>query len=672
MTPSYDEILRSNPTGPRAAEAHYMLGIEARADGRTPDAMSHFLTAAEIPDSLPWNAAAAIEVIGLSGDVDDDKLADLESHLESLNTSTDAKAEMIHRGEDLLAAGYYTRSQWEKLAALPERTRKSEPDLIGDAIYQMMRGIACSRLGHYTVASTILEPLIEQSSPELLDGVVEYLDLIAREGQLHRAVQLTITQMEKLDDRRLEVELENFLHRVSDDAFLSALSETYNTGIHAFLIRKEKINRFLDEGLHEAAGNSITELGIGFPEYREYLKPLQSSLTIAREVDPRHIGLLVPLSGKLASIGHSIYRGSQLALTDYRRAGGSIEFDLCLIDSGDSLDTAERGFRELVIARNALAVIGSVRSQMTEALLPLCSAYRTVLISPGTPKEGIVGASDWAFRMYPSVTREIKSLVRFCVRDLGAYRFGCLYPDIEFGIDAAQALEEAVLQENAELSFSRRYARDLTNIRTSLASLSDSSTEILVVADNAEKAGVIAGHIRFQELLTPSIAGIGAWEAPDLIEIGGDNLQGSFFAVSYPSSSGPRRNVAERYAVEFGETPDPFALRAYEAVYLIIAAVESGVQYRPELKKWLLSKDGIPGLDGRTRFSITGEYLTPVGIFRVRGNGFEPWRVIPVTEEEAGPAVTPDLQKSPADPIPESPSRNPDSHPTPLHPNRNR
>ncbi|MBN1878674.1 ABC transporter substrate-binding protein [bacterium] len=626
-------IILEQPESVQAAEAHYQLGSIALKDNRRSEAVIHFTRASENDSATPWNLIASMELIALSESISPDSLVSMEIDMAELNNLDSVEQPLIQRAEHLLANSLYRCNEWEKLNKLLDKDPVLQSDVPAIDNYQMMKGIALSRLGFDHQALETLAPLIQSTSPDVIDGILEYLDVLTKLGRFNEALQTTLEQPDRIGDPRMATRLAKQLRIISDSTRLEYLSEKYQTGIRAFLIRKELINRLLDQGLFPEAAVTISELSLLYPEFSNDLTDIQNSLFQGLQTKPEAIGLLIPLSGNIASIGYSILRGAQLAFADYELNGGTIPFTLHVIDSGDTRESVTAAFRELITEYKVIAVIGPVQSYLTETLLPLCSHYRTVLITPGTPKEGIVSASNWAFRIYPSVLREIETLIRFSVRELGIYRFGCLYPDNEFGFDAFRAIETSTQNENADLCFSRKYQRDLKTIRSALASLTDSAADVIIIPDSAERAAVIAGQIRFQEILTPTIAGIGAWEAADLIEIAGDNLNSSYFAVSHPFLHGPRKIIAERYETKFGESPDAFALRSYESIHLIMSAVERGIQNSPHLRNWLVTPSGLPGLDGITRFSDQGEYLTPVTIYRVRGSSCEPWRIVPVAVE---------------------------------------
>lgn len=631
------QVIANTPDSIAATEAHYRLGLIKLSERKQEDALLHFITAGARPDHFPWSIASTIEITGMQITPEKhvhDTLSDL---LDELKKQTDdSQDNILHRANYHLARWFFAAGEWKAVLDILQNLPLTalNPDEVAN--YHIVKGISLSRLGRHQNAMKSLQAALDTDFPDRHQALLESMQILMQGHNEREAVELALRHSSLLSQQHIADILMDLLDSFPGIEDLEVLIQQHTPGLGVFLLHLECIDRLWDSGEPEFALRRVENVEYLYPEYAGHLSTIRALLEGALKVNPEKIGILVPLSGQLASIGHSIYRGALLALSDYQQNGGTIPFSLNLLDCGENRETAIDGFRALVENEHVLAIIGPVRSAVTESLLPLCSKYKIPLITPGSPQEHIVSQSTWAFRLYPSASYEMRELIRFSVRDLGLYRFGCISPDIDFGEDALSALESVVQSEQAELVFKRRYSRDLADLRLNLESLSNTSVDVIIIPDLAERAGVVAGHIRYAEMLTPTIAGISAWENPGLLDIAGRNLEGGYFVSSYPVSTGARKEISDRYRTRFGEQADAFALRSYEIVVLIVSAVERGARYRSHLRNWLSSDEGLPGLDGVSRFSEAGDYEPPVTVFRIHGTAFHPWRLIPVHFTEAG------------------------------------
>ena len=85
----------------------------------------------------------------------------------------------------------------------------------------------------------------------------------------------------------------------------------------------------------------------------------------ARRVEPRTIGVVLPLTGKHTSVAQKTLRGIQMGLGLY---GNNVSnFRLAVVDSEASAEKARRGIETLIKEDNVIAVIGGLLSKTASA-----------------------------------------------------------------------------------------------------------------------------------------------------------------------------------------------------------------------------------------------------------------------------------------------------------------
>ncbi|MBN1296204.1 penicillin-binding protein activator, partial [bacterium] len=634
----YTAVIQSDPSSPEAVEANYRLGLIMLRSGTRITAADHFANAANSTLQSPWKIAAQIELIGLSirdslsliDTVDTvDTVVQLEQCIHLLSSDPEPPHLPLYRARYHIARAAFASADWTRVLSFTGQHSESlDPFETGHLAF--ITGIAFARTGNIEPAIHTLESLVHSDHPHRFAAMSELVALDAQRGRPVDAILRVLTEPLFLTDPRI---LESSMHLLASDipdATLQQLREQIGSGFGGLLIRFEIVDRLQRSGKIDEATDFLNNLKRAYPTYTREIEDKIADIDAMSRVFPEKIGILVPVSGPLSAIGQSVYRGAQQAIFDYQAAGGSIPFTLLLRDTGPAGPAIVEAFDNLAIDERVLAVVGPIRSQETLALMDRCTELGVPLITPGCPDDSIIGYSPWAFRLFPSPDVELAQAIRFAVRDYGMTRWVCLYPDIDYGRQAARVLETVIREEHAELLATIAYSDDLTGIQVLLSRLDSLEPDVILIPDNAERASVIAGQIRYREILTPTIAGIGAWDDPRLLTIAGTTLEGSFFVSSYPATHGARRNIGERYAVRFGENADAFSLRAYEAVYLIIQAVDSGIRFRPHLRDRWVSESDVLGLDGSARFTAQGDYRPPITVYRIRGSHVEPWRTLPV------------------------------------------
>ncbi|MCD4652444.1 penicillin-binding protein activator, partial [bacterium] len=618
----YLEIIQNKPDTIIAAEAQYRLGLYLLATSTKPSALEHLQKIADRSEFYPWSTAANIELLGLNFADSPETPELIHECIAKLETSATPLITAIKRGWYYSAESAFTLNNWQKvLNSLHAMGTPAHGTYIEYRSF-LLQGVSLSKTNHPELAIDYLTKALKHSYSQTSTVLVELMDVLQRSDQAAKAATIALQHPLAFAEQTIQ-DMFSFLvsNKLTRDE-INQLSLNYTTGYGALYLRFEIAKKMQKQGEIEMAREYLHELQRSYPQYHDSLSTMLLEIEEMLQVSYTKIGLLTPLSGPLTSIGHSLYRGAQLAISDYHDAGGTIQFTLVVKDTVNPSTTVVEAFGKLESEDQVLAVIGPVKSNHTKMLIPLCNKKLLPLITPGCPNTQIVSKSSWTFRLFPSSKLEMEQLVRFSVQDLSLMRFGCLYPEIEYGKTAVANLDQLLQEAGADLVYIKEYPEDLSTLRSIIIDLQDTDVDAIIIPDNAERASVVAGQIRYREMLLPTIIGIGAWDESILLEVAGNNLEGSYFISEYPFAHGARQEISNRYSAQFGEKPDAFSMRTYEAVYLVISAVESGVRFRPQLKHWLMSNTGVKGLNGQAWFNSDGNYEPSMTVYRIHGKKY--------------------------------------------------
>jgi branched-chain amino acid transport system substrate-binding protein len=135
------------------------------------------------------------------------------------------------------------------------------------------------------------------------------------------------------------------------------------------------------------------------------------------------------------------------------------------------------------------------------------------------------------------------------------------------------------------------------------------------------EGGLICRQARELGLEMPIISADG-WEAPELIEIGGDGVNGVYYSSHYSSeSTAPEvRDFLKKYAAKFGGiAPDSLAPLAYDATAILAAAItHAGATDGAKLRAALAATKNFPGVTGRTTIDAQRNASKPAVIIAVK------------------------------------------------------
>jgi branched-chain amino acid transport system substrate-binding protein len=365
------------------------------------------------------------------------------------------------------------------------------------------------------------------------------------------------------------------------------------------------------------------------------------------------IGVVLPLSGSFADFGEEALRGILLAAGTF---DAQLPIDqrphvqLEIRDSAGSPALAAAAVRELAQETGVSAIIGPLLSKECEAAAVSAENQQIPLVTL-TSREEVATGRSYVFRVRMTPSDEAERLADFAVRELGAQRFGILYPRDVYGrglsslfwtaveerggkvvalaaydsdaVDFASAIrrlvgyelltadEQKVIEEREKMIRSARRLppEEGALVREEARSMLGPDDEplppivdydALFIPESHEKVALIAPQLAFHEATGATLLGTDAWNDPDLVSIAGRHVEGAYFTASFyaDSSIAYVRAFADRYAKTFGTPADDFSASAYDAANLLLVPLARGAHSRSDVRDRLLSVKGFPGVSG--------------------------------------------------------------------------
>lgn len=227
------------------------------------------------------------------------------------------------------------------------------------------------------------------------------------------------------------------------------------------VLRLRLVEHDLAQGLTETARAGLEAFLNRYPQGPglERAEQLARRLDAAVPVNPRALGLLVPLNGPLAPFGRQLRQGVALALEEANQGlPEDRRFVLHVADEGANTGAAVEAARSLIDDKQVLALLGPLGSESAAGLLPLLAARRLVLFSPSASRADLEGASPWFFRNTLTPARQAAAMADHAVASRGLTRVAVLAPDSPYGQALGRAFAERASELGATVALSLTYA----------------------------------------------------------------------------------------------------------------------------------------------------------------------------------------------------------------------
>jgi ABC-type branched-subunit amino acid transport system substrate-binding protein len=384
-------------------------------------------------------------------------------------------------------------------------------------------------------------------------------------------------------------------------------------------------------------------------EYAQRSQDLLSQLEAVRRVEPKTIGVILPLTGKYSSIAQKTLRGVQMGLGLYNNYPSS--FKLAVIDSEGNPDTARRGVERLVKEDNVIAMIGSVLSKTAPAVATKTNELGVPSIAL-SQKAGITEAGGNVFRNSLTSEMQVRYLVKVAMEELGMKKFAVLFSNDPYGIEFTNIFWDEVLARGGSITAAQSYSPKETDFRdviqrlvgtyyvearndeyrfrlkewhkaqkkSSRATPPDDLLPPLVdfdgifIPDSAKSLGQIAAMLTYNSVKNVKLLGTNLWNVPDLEKRAGNFANNLLFVDSFvPSDPNyARSQFVKDYKSIFNEEPGILEIQGYDAALLLRQLISQGYTSRESLSRALARVKDFPGALGPLSMSADREIMRPL------------------------------------------------------------
>lgn len=394
----------------------------------------------------------------------------------------------------------------------------------------------------------------------------------------------------------------------------------------------------------------------------EYLKSLES----LRKVEPKTIGVVLPLTGRYAHIAQRTLRGIQLGLGLNGR--GHSSFRLAVVDSEGNPDLARRGIERLVQEDNVIAIIGGLLSRTAPAEASQASELGVPTVTLSL-KGGVTELGPSVFRNSLTTEMQVRHLVRVAMEDYGYRKFAVLYPNDGYGVDAANYFWDEVLARGGQIVAAQVYSpketdyqdviRRLGSIfftdaradeyRARVKELKEKEAknkkakssrradreqilppivdfDAIFIPDALKALGQLAATLAYNDIRSPRLLGTNLWNSPTVVKRSGLFANQLLFVDSFTANDN-RFNSApfvKEYRALFNEDPGLFEIQGYDSALMLRQLISQGASSRQTLSQSLARLENLPGLLAPLSVSDDREIQRPVVALTVENGQIVP------------------------------------------------
>ena len=354
--------------------------------------------------------------------------------------------------------------------------------------------------------------------------------------------------------------------------------------------------------------------------------PLLALLAAAalRADDTIKVGEYASLTGKEASFGQSSHKGIIMAIEEINAAGGVLgrKFELFTEDNQTIPGQSATAAKILISRDRVVALLGEVSSGRSLEAAPIAQAARVPMIAPAATNPKVTQVGNYIFRVCFIDPFQGTVMAKFAGNELKARRVAILSSvSNAYSVGLAKFFREKFVADGGVIPVEQKYSEGDKDFRAQLTAIRAAGCDAVFVPGYYTEAALIVRQARELGLTMPFLGGDG-WVAEQLLDIGGDALNGCFYSTHFsPENSSPavRKFVAAYRARWDNDTPDAFAALGYDSVGVLADAIRrAGTTEEPRLRDALAATKDFSGASGLTTIDANRDASKPATIIAIR------------------------------------------------------
>jgi branched-chain amino acid transport system substrate-binding protein len=337
-----------------------------------------------------------------------------------------------------------------------------------------------------------------------------------------------------------------------------------------------------------------------------WLAPLALLLSCSRAPEGIKIGHFGSLTGKDAAFGVATRKGILLAVEEINARGGVLgrKLEYLVEDIQSKQGESATAVKKLISRDKVVMVLGANASANSLEAAPICQNAKVPMMAISSTNPKVTEIGDYIFRICFIDPFQGAVLAKFARNSLHAQRVALMTStNSPYSVGLSAVMRERFTALGGEIAAEQRFAEGDKDFRAQLTAIRAAKPDVIAATGFYSEAALICIQARALGLDIPVIGGDG-WEAPQLAELGGKAVEGTYYCTyfSADNQSPEVKEFVARYKARWNnETPEGVSALGYDAMNLVAAAMtKAGTTEGPKLREAIAATKDFPGVSGKT------------------------------------------------------------------------
>jgi len=291
-------------------------------------------------------------------------------------------------------------------------------------------------------------------------------------------------------------------------------------------------------------------------------------------------------------------------------------------DDRGSPEEAARLTAKLIDQDKVIAIIAGGTSGNSRAAAPKAQSSHIPFISPSSTDPAVTQAGDYIFRACFVDSFQGEVMARFAANTLKAQKAAIIFDfNSPYGRGLSDYFELSFAKFGGRIVSKQSYTQGDADFKGQLSTIRAAEPDVIYIPGYYGDVTTIAKQARMIGLTQPLLGGDG-WDAPELWQLGGDALNGSYISTHYSvdDPSPAIQAFVESYKQRYGNLlPDAHAALAYDASRLLMDAItRAGTTNSDKLREALAQTKNFAGVTGVISMDADRNAVKPAVVLKLQ------------------------------------------------------
>jgi branched-chain amino acid transport system substrate-binding protein len=272
-------------------------------------------------------------------------------------------------------------------------------------------------------------------------------------------------------------------------------------------------------------------------------------------------------------------------------------------------------------------MLGEVASGRSLEGAAVCQPSKVPMISPSSTKPEVTEKGDYIFRVCFIDPFQGKVLATFATKTLKVKNVAMLVDAAApYSVGLASNFKENFSALGGNVVLEQKFSSGEKDLKAQLTAIKAANPEAVFAPCYYTEAGLIVRQARELGITVPMFGGDG-WEAPELLEIGGKAMEGTYYSTHYSAEDqAPKvQEFVKKFKARWnGETPDAMAALGYDSMMVLAEAIKrAGTTESQKLREAIAATRDFLGVTGKTTLDAQRNATKPAVIITVKDGKFK-------------------------------------------------